>query len=131
MEPLSEIVEEPEKTKQKRDLVDRRYWICNIFLFLFLLFVLLLSMFFSAMGWPPNERARITVENATGKSCYLALLSTDTDNYGSYGRSKIDDTVEYWGAMKDVCIARGMSEEEADQYIEDVFHWKECHAQRG
>ncbi len=120
MQEISENNEEPKKTKQKNGIEDRRYWVANFFMFLFLLVVVMLAYVGTILGWPIDKSARITVENKTGKPCYLVLLSTDTDSYGRFGEeSRIADTAEYWDAMKDACIAGGMSEEEAGQYVSE------------
>ena len=110
MEEISENNEEPKKTKQKNGIEDRRYWVASFFMFLFLLVVVMLAYVGTILGWPIDKSARITVENKTGKPCYLVLLSTDTDSYGRFGEeSRIADTAEYWDAMKDACIAGGVS----------------------
>ena len=96
MEEISENNEEPKKTKQKNGIEDRRYWVASFFMFLFLLVVVMLAYVGTILGWPIDKSARITVENKTGKPCYLVLLSTDTDSYGRFGEeSRIADTAEY------------------------------------
>ena len=112
-----EMDEQSKEVQVSQQIDDRKYLAVNLLLGIFA-FVLL---FFSLFGWPVMREARIVITNNTGEECYVALLSTDTENYGVYGKH-IDFSGQdsaYWEVIRAFAEDNGMSEQEAEEYAQN------------
>ena len=118
-----EVEEKPKK--RRLEIVERHYLVVN------LIMMVLLGIFLLDYGLIQkkiNKETAVIVENGTGETCYIALLSTDTDRYGIYtginlfGRKYEDslfdrDAEQYWEVVKATGIARGLTEEDAESLV--------------
>lgn len=112
------------KKKERKGIADRHYLLVNIIMFVFLMGIILFTVL---IQWPIDRKTTVTVENGTGEPCYFVLLSKDTNRYGTYTRmgflgglyvASIDGTKEeYWEAVRETGIARGLTEEEAKELV--------------
>ena len=112
------------KKKERKGIADRHYLLVNIIMFVFLMGIILFTVL---IQWPIDRKTTVTVENGPGETCYFVLLSKDTNRYGTYTRkgflgglyvASIDGTKEeYWEAVRETGIARGLTEEEAKELV--------------